>query len=236
MRVKIGILEDELNEQQITLKLVYDFFNSNNIECECFVENNAKDFLKHNFENIDLILLDIIMVGELNGFDVAKKIREQNKRITIIFLTKTVQYAVKGYQVEAFDYMVKPLIYEDFSLKMQVFLKKLINKGRKTHVFKCKDSIVRLKERDILYIDIYKHYLTIYSTEGTYVTRGTMGEIGKELSNVFSRCSSNCYINLMHLDEIKKDDAIVNGKCIKITAKYKNKFLEDIALYFMYNE
>ena len=60
-----------------------------------------------------------------------------------------------------------------------------------------------------------------------------MNEISKVLSNIFSRCSSNCFINLMHLDEIKKDDAIVKGQCIKITAKYKKQFMQDLALYLM---
>ena len=168
MKIKIGILEDEIQEQKITLKHVSDFFSTNNIDYEYFVETKVKDFLAHDFKDVDLVLLDIIMDGEQNGFDAAKKIREQNKKIAIIFLTKTIQYAVHGYQVGALDYMVKPLIYEDFSLKMSVFLKTLINNGNKTHVFKCKDSIVRLKEKDILYIDIYKHYLTIYTLKSIY--------------------------------------------------------------------
>lgn len=233
MKIKIGILEDEPLEQNITLGHVSTFFANNNIEYECFVEKNAIDFLKHDFKNVDLVLLDIIMDGEKNGFDAAKEIRKKNKNVAIIFLTKTVQYAINGYQVNALDYMVKPLIYEDFALKMSIFLKTLINKGRKIHIFKCKDSFVRLKEEDILYIDIYKHYLTIYSISGTYITRGSMNEISKVLSNIFSRCSSNCFINLMHLDEIKKDDAIVKGQCIKITAKYKKQFMQDLALYLM---
>lgn len=233
MKVRIGILEDEVLEQKITLEHVSRFFSTNDIEYEYFVSNNAEDFLKHDLTSVDIVLLDIIMDGEKNGFDVAKIIREKNNKVAIIFLTKTVQYAIKGYQVRAIDYMLKPLIYEDFSLKMTMFLKSLFNDERKEHVFKCKDKIIKIKEKNIKYIDIYKHYLTLYCVDGEYVTRGSMLEISKILSNNFSRCSSNCFINLMHLEEIRKDDAVVDGKLIKITAKYKKQFLKDLSLYLV---
>lgn len=236
MKVKIAILEDEIQEAQTTLDHMSKFFAENKIEYEYFLENNASDFIKHDFSDVDLVLLDIIMEGELNGFEAAKIIREKNKKIAIIFLTKTIHYAVKGYEVKAFDYIVKPLLYEDFALKMSIFLKTLLTDGNIEHVFKCKDTLIKVKEKDILYIDIYKHYLTIHTLNGDFEVRGSMKEIEQVLSNVFSRCSSNCIINLIHLDEIKKDDVLINGVYIKITAKYKQSFLKDLALYLRDND
>lgn len=236
MKVKIAILEDEIQEAQTTLDHMSKFFAENKIEYEYFLENNASDFIKHDFSDVDLVLLDIIMEGELNGFEAAKIIREKNKKIAIIFLTKTIHYAVKGYEVKAFDYIVKPLLYEDFALKMSIFLKTLLTDGNIEHVFKCKDTLIKVKEKDILYIDIYKHYLTIYTVDKTFTTRGTIKDINKSLSNIFSRCSSNCIINLMHLDKIVKGDILINNKLIKITAKYKKQFLRDFSIYLMNNE
>lgn len=236
MKIKIAILEDEISEQKLTLEHLSRFFFSCDIEYEYFIENNGKDFLKHDFSDVDLVLLDIIMDGEINGFDAAKEIRKINDKVSIIFLTKTVQYAVNGYEVKALNYIVKPLIYEDFALKLSIFLKTLVSKGEKEHVFKSKDAVIKLKEKDIYYIDIYKHYLTLHTVNGDYIVRGSMKEIEQILTNVFSRCSSNCIINMMHLDEIKKDDAVVNKDYIKITAKYKNSFLKDLSLYLRDND
>jgi DNA-binding LytR/AlgR family response regulator len=201
------------------------------------VENDPHEFLKHDLSDYDLALLDIIMPFDINGFDVSKKIRETNSKIAIMFLTKTVNFAINGYEVKAIDYLLKPIIYEDFALKLSVFMKSLQSHGSKIHAFKCKESTVKITEKDIMYIDIYKHYLNIHTVNEVYISRGNIKDIIKQLSSIFSRCSNYCIINFMHLNEIKKDEAILkNGENLKITANYKKEFLNDFSRYLLDNE
>lgn len=235
--VRIAILDDELNEQEWTIDLLRQFSSFYKLDIEYIVEGDPHTFLENDFSSFDLALIDIIMPYDINGFDVAKKIRENNEKIAIMFLTKTLNYAISGYEVKAFDYLLKPLAFEDFSLKMNVFLKTLQSKGEKELVFKTKGSIVKVKERDIIYIDTYQHYLSIHLENKVYETRGNIKDISKELSNLFSRCSNYCIINFLFVDEIKKDDVLLkNGELMKITGKYRKQFLKDFSHYMINNE
>lgn len=235
--IRVAILDDEANEQERTIGLLKQFSINHKIDIEYTLDNNPEEFLKRDLSSFDLALIDIIMPYDINGFDVSKKIRETNEKIAIMFLTKTLNYAINGYEVKAFDYLLKPLTYEDFSLKMTVFLKTLQSKGEKVHAFKCQGIIVKIKESDIIYIDTYEHYLNIHTANKVYVTRGNIKDITKQLSNIFSRCSNYCIINFLYLDEIQKDDVLLNnGELMKITSKYKKQFLKDFSHYLINNE
>jgi DNA-binding LytR/AlgR family response regulator len=235
--IRIAILDDESSEQERTIGLLKQFALDHKLDIEYIVEGNPHAFLSHDLSSFDLALIDIIMPFDINGFDVSKKIRETNDKISIIFLTKTLNYAINGYEVRALDYLLKPLSYEDFSLKMSIFLKTLQSKGNKEHAFKCQGSLIKVKEKDIIYIDIYEHYLNIHTKNKVHVTRGNIKDIHKELSNIFSRCSNYCIVNFLYLDEIQKDDVLLkNGDYIKITSKYKKQFLKDFSHYLLNNE
>ncbi len=196
--IRIAILEDDLSEQENTTSLLDRFFKERKLNYHYDVFNNPHDFLKADFNHYSLVLLDIIMPFDINGFDVSKKIREVNDNIAIMFLTKTVNYAIEGYEVKALDYLLKPLNYEDFALKMTKFLQTTQSKGSKVHAFKCKDALIKLEEKEIIYVDIYKHYLNIHTRDKVYVTRGNIKDIERELTNIFSRCSNYCIINFMY--------------------------------------
>ena len=235
--IRIAILDDEISEQERTVELLKQFSNDHKLDIEYIVESDPHKFIEADLSKFDLALLDIIMPGDINGFDVSKKIRETNDKIAIMFLTKTLNYAINGYEVKAFDYLLKPITKDDFFLKMTMFLKTLQSNGNKELIIKTKEAIVKLEEKDIVYIDIYEHYLNIHTVDKIHVARGNIRDISKHLSSLFSRCSNYCIINFSYLNSIRKDDAILkNGEEKKITGKYKKQFLKDFSHYLMNNE
>ena len=234
--IRIAILEDDKEEEKATISFLERYFLENNISFSYVSKNDPNEYLKLDFSSFDLALIDILMPFEINGFEVSKRIRENNKNIAIMFLTKSPNYAVDGYEVGAINYILKPITYEDFSLKIASFIKSLNEKGPKIHAFKCKDSIIKIPETDIIYIDIYKHYLNIHTKNQIYVSRGNIKDIEKQLTDIFSRCSNYCIINFSYLEEIKKDDVIMNNKeILKITLKYKKQFLNNFSKYLLKN-
>lgn len=235
--LRIAILDDEVDEQERTIDLLKRFSSLHKIDIEYFVEADPHRFLEHDLSDFDLALIDIIMPYDINGFDVSRIIRESNETIAIMFLTKTLNYAINGYEVKAFDYLLKPLAFEDFSLKMTVFLKTLQSKGEKEIVFKSKGSIIKVMEKSIIYIDTHQHYLSIHTKSRVYETRGNIKDIAKELSDLFSCCSNYCIINFLYVDEIQKGDVLLkSGELMKITGKYKKQFLKDFSHYMLKNE
>ena len=127
MKVRIALLEDEKEEEKTMVAMIERFFQETGHGYEIATFSDSHEFLKLNFELYDLVLLDIILSEKNNGIDVAKEIRKTNKNIAIMFITKTAQFAIDGYNVDALDYILKPLSYYAFALKLKKALHYLEN-------------------------------------------------------------------------------------------------------------
>ena len=149
--IKIAVVEDELEMSNILVNFINKFFEENELDVKVTVFNNALKFLDaYNF-NFDLIFMDINMPS-LDGINASKKLREIDSEVMLIFVTSLAQYAIKGYEVNAFDFIVKPITYYNFALKLTRALDNLSKDDTKiivinsrifwssTPSFKCKIS------------------------------------------------------------------------------------------------
>ena len=108
----IGVCEDNSLHINLVKGYIDDFFNEfHNYEVLEFV--SGEDLLSNYPNNIDLLFLDIQMNG-LNGMDVARRIREFDNNVEIIFTTSVLDYVCEGYEVNAYRYMLKPIEYNIF--------------------------------------------------------------------------------------------------------------------------
>lgn len=233
MKLRIALLEDEEAERKITEEFLSRFSKENDIGYELTALSKSDEFLKLDFNNYDLVLLDIILNEQVNGIDVAKKIRLTNTDIPIMFITKTAQFAVDSYDVDAIDYILKPLSYFEFSLKIKKALKRINKESDKILTFKSTDGIITLKENDILYFEIIKHYLYIHLKDKTHIVRGTMKELSATISNKFARPSNSFLVNLKYVKEINKQEVILtdSDSRIPLTRMYKDSFLLAFSSY-----
>ena len=96
--------------------------------------------------DVDLIFLDI-QVPDMMGIDAARRIRDVDQEVMIIFVTNLTQYAIDGYSVRAFDYILKPLNYFSFSKKLRRALRMLSYRSNELHLdIKTKEGGRRLAE------------------------------------------------------------------------------------------
>lgn len=123
--LKIMILEDEKAQTDRLLQFLSNYHDEHE-EFEYIAEAYSRGiaFLDAYKCDADLIFLDI-RIPDLAGMDVAKKIREVDQNVMIIFVTNLTQYAIEGYSVEAFDYILKPIQYASFSAKLDRALRML---------------------------------------------------------------------------------------------------------------
>ena len=226
MKIRIALLEDEKAEEKTTVEMLERFFHEIGKEYDIETFSSSEDFLKLNFALYDLVLLDIILSEERNGLDVAKAIRRSNADIAIMFITKTAQYAIDSYSVDALDYVLKPLSYYAFAMKLKKAMHYLENTRNREMVFRTTEGIVRLKEDDILYFDVIRHYLYVHTTEKTYKVRGTMKDITMAVSNKFARSGNSFLVNLRHVTEIRKQDVLLGSTLVPLTKLYKESFLQ----------
>ena len=108
--IEIAIVEDDQQEQQRLLQYLRRYEEDHQQNFLFSVFDNAFDFLESK-KSFDIAFLDIMMPN-MTGMDAAEKLRTYNNRTVIIFVTTMVQFAIKSYEVDALDYIVKPVSYE----------------------------------------------------------------------------------------------------------------------------
>ena len=144
--IKIAVAEDEIEMSNQLLKYIKQFFDENDLDYSVMVFDNAIKLLDNYDFSFDLIFMDINM-PLLNGVEASKKLREIDSEVTLIFITSLAQYAIKGYEVNAFDFILKPVAYYNFAMKLTRTLDKLSKEDAKTLVINNKSSIKKIKVR-----------------------------------------------------------------------------------------
>jgi len=211
----IALLQSHIEQykQETGLELVCDVFTDGAM----LVESYTKDY--------DMIIMDIEM-PLLNGMEAAAEIRKRDDGVIIVFVTNSQEYAVKGYEVGALDYLLKPLNYFAFSQRLQRALVRLNTTIEQYIVIRVNREIQRLNVADITYIESDKHKLIYHTTKGQFVTNDTIKRAVSELPKRFVKGNSGCLINLQHVDAIKNGCAMVGEDSIPLSRSRKADFQE----------
>lgn len=230
---QIAIVEDEVEYAGLLKKYLNKFGQEKNVEFQTRCFTNAISLLDNYKADYDLIFMDINMPF-LNGMDAAHKLRALDSDVLLIFITNLAQYAIKGYEVDALDYILKPVSYFDFALKLsRAMLKLNKNFEHQNIVLTTTTGKVRLRLDDIYYIETSGHYL-IYHTAGqkTYTQYTTMKSAAEKLEkHHFARCN-NCYlVNLKYVKNIKGYTATVGNEQLQISQPRKKEFLNRFIAY-----
>ena len=110
--IKIAICEDEKEQQELLKSYIDQIFDGLSVKYELEIYNLGEELLDSYSKDIDILLLDIQM-GQINGMDTARKIRELDDKVEIIFITSLIEYVLEGYEVRAYRYLIKPIKYDD---------------------------------------------------------------------------------------------------------------------------
>ena len=113
---KIAILEDDNEAGRLLSEYFLKYGEEKNIKFEIKIYSLVKDFID-KYVTSDLVLIDIEL-PDGNGFETSTLLRKHDKDVMIIFVTNMAQYAIKGYEVSAFDFIVKPVNYYKLSMKI----------------------------------------------------------------------------------------------------------------------
>ena len=233
MIFKIAIIEDESEASDLLLSMIhkYEAENSQN-HFEVCQFSSASSFLFDFQPSFDLIFLDIQMPG-INGMEAAKLIREKDNKVLIVFVTNMAQYAVEGYSVRAYDFLLKPINYARFSMKFERICHELSHQNNDAYLTITNKRIVqRIRVNDILYIEVSNHDLIVHLSDEKIVYRGTMKEVEQNLEGMgFSRCSNSFLVHLKYVRGLKGDNVVVGEETLRISQTKRSSFLADYALF-----
>jgi len=193
----------------------------------------ASDFLRK--ENVDLMFLDINM-PELSGLDFLKTLREAP---LVIFTTAYPQYALESYELDAIDYLVKPIRIERFLKavnKAENHLRLLQQGINYTQVEKIEDDFVFIKAdrkyfkiyfKDIIYIEGLKDYVIIYTADNKIITSMNVKTIAAQLpAAIFARVSKSYIVNILHIISFDNELIYIPNNEIPLGQGFKDDFIK----------
>lgn len=197
--VRIAIVEDD-PEDVLTLEYHLErFFAETNEAYRSILYRDPESFLKGFGGDTDLVLMDIGLPG-MSGMDCARSLRQIDGGVTLIFITNLARYAVHGYEVGALDFIVKPVSYSAFSMKMRRAMGSIRRNQESCIHLDIKGGFVRLDVSQIIYLDVQKHYITYHTELGSFLVRESLKAAEKKLEPFhFIRANASCLVNPRHV-------------------------------------
>ena len=221
------LCDDNINILDKLKKTIESLFIEHNLEAEVSYSSNNPDnilkFVKEN--NVDVLILDINLHSSITGIELAEKIRENNKKIYIIFTTGHLEYAMLAYKVKTFDYLAKPITKERLEETILRLFDDIKSSPKKYIRVGNKNTLINLD--DIYYIKKDGMKLIFQTKNNQYTTYSSFNKIQSCLPENFIRCHKSYITNIDNIENIKSNNIISfeNNECY-IGPKYKNNFME----------
>lgn len=227
--ITIAVVEDEKEYSDVLLEYIARFSKETHIAVNAEVFGDGASFIDEYSPRFDIVLMDIAM-PHLNGMEAAKRLREKDKTVCLIFITTLANYAIRGYEVNALDFLVKPPTYELFKIKLEKAIAVSNKNAELTYTIAAPTEMRRVPLSEIIYIESNKHYLIFHTISGEFRMRSTMREVTEFFTtNGFAFLSGSLLVNLTHVDSFKGNDISICGEVLPITRIYKAAFLQALA-------
>lgn len=223
--IHVAIVEDTARDAECLERYIAKYAQETGTEIRSVVYPKAVPFLNGYHAQFDLILQDIEL-PDMNGIDVARRIREMDQSVVLMFVTNLAQYAIKGYEVDALDYILKPVTYLSFKLKLQRALIRCQRDRQFYITVPSNYSVLRIQAADLRYIEIFRHQIIYHTTSGDIPSYGTLSKVEASLpAQGFFRCSSSYVVNFRHVDKIDGSDILIGNTIIPVSRSRKKELL-----------
>lgn len=229
----IAIVEDEWECFERLKECLENYSEEYGVMFNITHYSNGIDFISSYKADYDIVFMDVDM-PEMNGFSTAKKLRKMDSTVTLIFVTHLAKYAIKGYEVDALDYVLKPVNYAVFKMKIERAIKRSKLNDSSEVVIKHKEGTARISLAELLYVEISNHDLIYHTSHGDYYAYGTMKMVENLLpSESFSRCN-NCYlVNLRNVTKMENGYVYVGDTKLATSRLRVKPFLQALHNYSM---
>lgn len=230
--IRIAVVEDdELYISQL-LKHLEDYQREEKEEFQIQVYRDGDGITANYKAQYDIILMDIQMKF-VDGMTAAEEIRRVDSQVVIMFITNMPQYAIRGYEVGALDYILKPVSYFAFSQKLKRAVSRLKRGEKKFVVVPVKGGVQRVEVSDIYYIESEGHNLIYHTREGNFISPGTMKSAEDALAQMhFSRGNKGYLINLEHVEGVRDKCAVVKGESLLLSRPRIHAFMQELTKYW----
>ena len=207
MSYKFAICDDEPFQSKYLKTLVSAWGTEQGYDTSIKTFQSAEALLFSGCDDYDILLLDIEM-GGMNGVELAKKVRENNETSVIIFVTGYSEYIAEGYDVQALNFLVKPID------RMKLFsvldkAARLLSKNERSISLEQKGEVYLVPLREIRFIEVSGNYVSVHA-KTTLTVKKTLAELEKQLDDRFVRTGRSFIVNLTYVRRITKTDVFLS--------------------------
>ena len=222
--IHVAICDDEKYMSDMIRRSVSDFFRKKNMEITISQFSSGESLLKYE-KKIDILFLDIQM-KDMDGMDTAKELRDRKFKGFLIFITVLKEMVFRSFEVQAFDYLVKPIDEKYFEKMMERLLASMKNNNEASLLVQKGYESTIIPFEDIVFCEIInrKVYLHLVSSE-IIDFYDRIENLETKLDSRFFRCHRSYLINLRHLKSIHFTASILS-----YTAKSHRKILCSVIL------
>ena len=226
------IVEDEKPAADALLALVRRYEESRGMTFDVDVVGAAFELLDAS-RTYDICLLDIQLPG-INGMEAAELLRSQHRVTSIIFVTDLAQYAVRGYEVDALGFLVKPATFAGLAMNLDRALREVVRGANRTLTVPTGDGFRSVPLSQVTYIEVRNHDLIYHTVGGDDLrTRGSLAQVERELADApMVRVSRYCLANMALITSVLGDEVTVaGGAALHITRSHKKEIELALARY-----
>ncbi|HZJ86815.1 MAG TPA: LytTR family DNA-binding domain-containing protein [Erysipelothrix sp.] len=230
IKMKILCVDDEVLQHN----LMKDMFLKSSFLVDDYYYQNGDAFFFNLEDHLDAdaIFLDIEML-KMNGLEIAEEIRNRDISIPLVFITAHANYALQGYKVEAFDYILKPLELDNIENLLNKIHAKTKKSSEVTHVIDTHEGLVRFKENDLLYAETFDQKLRLIFNDNAIFVNSTLAKLSKILGENFIFSHRSFVVNLSKVKAFHQDDLIMENNDIIPVSRRQKKLVHEkiVALY-----
>lgn len=231
--LKIAICDDDASVRKLICSYVSRICAHHHIEIEPIEQyGHAQMLLERRPQALDILFLDIQMPG-LNGIEAAREIRRFDESVTLIFMTSFPQYAVEGYSVQAYNFLIKPIQEDLLEREILPVLKRLSVQSGSRLTFRHEDAYYTIRIREILYAETSGRIAVIHLPDKSCRTSFPMKNMEKLLpKDTFFRIHTGYLVNMDYVTSINKDTVTLKtGIQLPVSKHRKREFINAYMVY-----
>lgn len=230
--LRIGVVEDDPASSRLIVDYLSRYQREEHEEFIISTFDDGETLVERYAPVYDILLLDIEM-KHMDGMEAARRIRERDDGVVIVFITAAPQYAISGYEVGALSYLLKPVPWFAFSQELKRSIDAVRRRGGESILVETGSKQMRVELSDIIYIESIRHTIIIHAMNGKLSITGTLKDLESRLAGHDFFRSNSCYlVNLRYVTAVNGQDCVMsNGESLRISRPRKKAFLAALADY-----
>lgn len=229
--IKVAIVEDNANERARIKECLSFLTETEGLAFDVAEFPTGAAFIGSYTAQYDIVFMDIEM-PDMDGMEAARALRAMDSSVILIFVTNLAQYAISGYEVEALDFILKPINRYSFALKVKRAVARAPQRNDDFIAIRSGGETYRIRIADIRYLDMADHHTVYHTVEGNYPEYITLKEACRKINrDSFVFCNRSYLVNLYYVKSVSKDVVTVGTEELIISRPQKKVFLAALSAY-----